>query len=87
MKLRLASPALVALSFAAILPLHAAPRKASAAMDGKPAAANGAVTGWLHWRGPNQNGTTNETGLPDKVDAKQALWTSPGGGGSRKRHR
>lgn len=29
--------------------------------------------GWLHWRGPQQNGTTLETGLPDKVG--DALWT------------
>lgn len=35
------------------------------------AEAGGRVTGWLHWRGPNQNGTSPETGLPD-------TW-SPGG--------
>ena len=23
------------------------------------------VTGWLNWRGPNQNGTSNESNLPD----------------------
>jgi len=39
-----------------------------------PAAA--AVTGWLSWRGPNQNGTSNEKGLPDSVDAKAPLWTA-----------
>src|SRR5262249_38046357 len=36
-----------------------------------------AVRGWLQWRGPDQSGTTRETGLPDKVDAKAALWTVP----------
>jgi outer membrane protein assembly factor BamB len=35
-----------------------------------------AVRGWLNWRGPDQTGTTRETGLPDKVDAKSALWTA-----------
>jgi outer membrane protein assembly factor BamB len=35
-----------------------------------------AVHGWLNWRGPDQNGTTRETGLPDKVEAKAALWTA-----------
>jgi len=32
------------------------------------------VTGWLAWRGPEQNGTSRETGLPDKVDPKTPLW-------------
>ena len=35
-----------------------------------------AVHGWLNWRGPDQNGTTRETGLPDKVDAKAPLWSA-----------
>ena len=32
--------------------------------------------GWLSWRGPNQNGTSNETGLPDKWEpgAENQLW-------------
>ena len=34
------------------------------------------VTGWLGWRGPQHLGTSLETGLPDKVDAKAALWTA-----------
>lgn len=33
-----------------------------------------AVTGWLNWRGPEQNGVSRETGLPDKVDPKNPLW-------------
>lgn len=39
-------------------------------------AAGGSVQGWLSWRGPNQNGTSPETGLPDKIEAKDALWTA-----------
>jgi outer membrane protein assembly factor BamB len=35
-----------------------------------------AVRGWLSWRGPQQNGTSLETKLPDKVDAKGALWVA-----------
>lgn len=34
-----------------------------------------AVTGWLGWRGPNQNGFTQETGLPDKIDSAKPLWS------------
>ncbi len=32
------------------------------------------VHGWLSWRGPQQNGTSTERGLPDKIDASQPLW-------------
>ncbi|MGB0144706.1 MAG: hypothetical protein ACPGAP_08025, partial [Akkermansiaceae bacterium] len=34
------------------------------------------VTGWLNWRGPNQNGTSTETGLPDswKPGSASQLW-------------
>ena len=32
------------------------------------------VKGWLNWRGPQQNGTSLETGLPDKVDPQHPLW-------------
>lgn len=36
-----------------------------------------AAEGWLDWRGPNQNGTSPETGLPDDVSAEggNLLWT------------
>ena len=34
----------------------------------------GPVNGWLSWRGPDQVGSTRETGLPDKVDPKHPLW-------------
>jgi outer membrane protein assembly factor BamB len=30
--------------------------------------------GWLNWRGPQQNGTSLETGLPDSVDPQHPLW-------------
>ncbi len=32
------------------------------------------VQGWLNWRGPQQNGSSTETGLPDKVDPAHPLW-------------
>ena len=34
------------------------------------------VTGWLNWRGPNQNGTSDEKGLPDswKPGSASQLW-------------
>jgi len=32
------------------------------------------VRGWLNWRGPQQNGTSMEKNLPEKVDAKNPLW-------------
>ncbi len=38
--------------------------------------ASAAVDGWLSWRGPNQNGTSDEKGLPDAVDPKKPLWTA-----------
>jgi len=34
------------------------------------------VRGWLDWRGPLHLGVSLEKGLPDKVDAKAALWTA-----------
>jgi len=38
--------------------------------------AHPAVTGWLNWRGPLQDSVSLEKGLPQKIDAKQALWTA-----------
>ena len=35
------------------------------------------VQGWLDWRGANHLSVSAETGLPDKIDAKNALWTAP----------
>lgn len=34
------------------------------------------ATGWLNWRGPNQNGTSQEKGLPDSLDASKPLWVA-----------
>jgi outer membrane protein assembly factor BamB len=34
------------------------------------------VNGWLSWRGPNQNGTSRETGLPDTLDPQHPLWVA-----------
>src|SRR5438128_1846327 len=32
---------------------------------------------WGQWRGPNFNGSTAATGLPDQVSAESALWSTP----------
>lgn len=39
--------------------------------------AQAVVHGWLHWRGPTQDGTTRETHLPDRLalDGAGHLWT------------
>lgn len=39
-------------------------------------AAPAPTQGWLNWRGPDQNGRSRETGLPDKIQAQDALWTA-----------
>src|SRR5690349_14760277 len=36
----------------------------------------GPFSGWLNWRGPNQNGFSAEKNLPGKISAKDALWTA-----------
>ncbi|HVR36269.1 MAG TPA: hypothetical protein VMS21_10520, partial [Methylomirabilota bacterium] len=33
------------------------------------------VSGWLHWRGPQQNGTSMEKNLPTRFAVGDALWT------------
>ena len=38
-------------------------------------AAESAARGWLAWRGPQQDGTSAETGLPDHVDSSAPLWS------------
>lgn len=35
-----------------------------------------AVSGWLNWRGPHQNGYSDAKNLPSTLDVKQALWTA-----------
>lgn len=39
---------------------------------------------WMQWRGPNLNGSTSETGLPDQLDPQKPAWKfdMPGGGSS-----
>ncbi len=41
------------------------------------AAGENAVSGWLNWRGPHQNGTSDETNLPETwaVGGENNLWT------------
>ena len=34
------------------------------------------VRGWLNWRGPQQNGSSLEKNLPDKLETKDALWVA-----------
>src|SRR5262245_50051237 len=34
------------------------------------------VRGWLSCRGPQQNGTSLEKNLPDKISVKDALWVA-----------
>ena len=48
-----------------------------------PAATSAPVSGWLSWRGPEQNGVSRETGLPSNIkSANDALWTADWGGQS-----
>jgi outer membrane protein assembly factor BamB len=43
----------------------------------EPALVRGApVQGWFSWRGPQQNGTSLEKGLPNKIDVNQAVWVA-----------
>lgn len=44
--------------------------------------ASASAQGWLNWRGPNQNGTSNEKTLPDTIDAKNAIWVADLAGAS-----
>ena len=76
MKIRLAPS--IALAVAATLCAAHAQKKSAKAEPASIAAPtkSGPVTGWLAWRGPSQNGTSPETGLPEKVDAKAPLWTA-----------
>jgi outer membrane protein assembly factor BamB len=76
MKIRLA-PSLALAVAASLCIAHAAkkPLQGQPTTEAAPAK-SGSVTGWLAWRGPSQNGTSPETGLPDKVDAKAPLWAA-----------
>jgi len=46
----------------------------SAGYLGASTSAVAGVRGWLNWRGPQQNGTSTEKNLPDKIEAKKPLW-------------
>jgi outer membrane protein assembly factor BamB len=39
-----------------------------------PSASAESARGWLSWRGPLQSGVSLEKGLPDTIEASQALW-------------
>jgi outer membrane protein assembly factor BamB len=39
-------------------------------------AARADIQGWLNWRGPNQNGTSLETKLPEKLTMDDLLWSA-----------
>ncbi len=56
--------------------LHAADKKSAKPTRPDASAKAGPVEGWLDWRGPYQTGVSIEKGLPDKLDAKAALWTA-----------
>ena len=61
----------------AALPALAAKKVAASEKTAPPAKAlSASISGWLDWRGPQHNGTTDEKGLPDKVDGKSPLWTA-----------
>jgi outer membrane protein assembly factor BamB len=60
---RLSSNLFLAFSFVAMVHFSAPPACAE-------------VTGWLNWRGPNQNGSGLEKNLPNELDASKALWTA-----------
>ena len=68
-------PALALTLALAATPLHGAKKPATAAKADPPVKTAG-TQGWLDWRGPLQTGVSLEKGLPDKVDAKTALWTA-----------
>ena len=57
--------------------LHASCASVEAEVRGIRGDNAGELQGWLSWRGPAQNGTSNETGLPDEVqlDGKNHLWS------------
>jgi outer membrane protein assembly factor BamB len=50
---------------------------ASLIAGGTSVLAQASVQGWLNWRGPHQNGVSDETCLPDEVEVggKNHLWT------------
>jgi outer membrane protein assembly factor BamB len=47
-----------------------------ASLNLSPSSYGAPAHGWLSWRGPNQTGLSLEKGLPDKIEAKDALWVA-----------
>ena len=74
MKTSLVSTFAFTLALAAVS--AAAKDKPAKAAAPEKAAVTSGVHGWLDWRGPLQTGASLEKGLPEKVDAKAALWTA-----------
>ncbi len=76
MNTRIVSSAAVILTLAAT-PLHAAKKATTPAKEpAATAAADAGKHGWFDWRGPFQTSVSTEKGLPEKIDAKHALWTA-----------
>ena len=74
--MKLSAPAFLALLLVSLVhPLSAAKKKEAAAQPAK-ATGVGPVKGWLDWRGPFQTGVSLEKGLPEKIDANDALWSA-----------
>jgi outer membrane protein assembly factor BamB len=68
---------LLVLALAAALPVHAAKSKQKPVTpEAATSASRPPVRGWLDWRGPSMDGVSLEKGLPEKVEAKGALWTA-----------
>ena len=75
MKIRIAPS--IAIAVAASLCLaHAAKKPIKGQPPEAAAGSSAGLSGWFNWRGPAQNGSSPETGLPDKVDGKNPLWTA-----------
>jgi outer membrane protein assembly factor BamB len=76
MKLRFASALVLATIGTLTSPLFAQKSSNKAAAASAKASNASVAQGWFNWRGPSQDGTSPETGLPDKIDAKAPLWTA-----------
>lgn len=79
MKFRLA-PSIAIILACSLVQSHAQKKQGKAEGSAKAVTAETGkkqgLSGWFNWRGPAQNGTSPETGLPDKIDAAKPLWTA-----------
>jgi outer membrane protein assembly factor BamB len=75
MKLRFA-PALALAVFGTLTSPLLAQKSSNKVAAAPSKAAPKVAHGWFNWRGPSQDGTSPETGLPDKIDAKAPLWVA-----------